>query len=78
MSPKLKWLLRLALLLNLFIAPALAETVQEVVNKAPNGLALTPPMGWNSWNKFACNVNEQVVRDTVDAMVSIGHARCRL
>ena len=22
-----------------------------------NGLALTPPMGWNSWNKFACNVN---------------------
>jgi alpha-galactosidase len=72
MSPKLKWLLRLALLLNLFIAPALAETVQEVVNKAPNGLALTPPMGWNSWNKFACNVNEQVVRDTVDAMVSSG------
>ena len=49
-----------------------AETTQEVVNKAPNGLALTPPMGWNSWNKFACNVNEQTVRDTADAMVSSG------
>jgi alpha-galactosidase len=22
-----------------------------------NGVALTPPMGWNSWNKFACNVS---------------------
>jgi len=49
-----------------------AETTQEVVNKTPNGLALTPPMGWNSWNKFACNVNEQTVRDTADAMVSSG------
>jgi alpha-galactosidase len=53
-------------------APAAAETTQEVVNKAPNGLALTPPMGWNSWNKFACNVNEKVVRETADAMVSSG------
>jgi alpha-galactosidase len=55
-----------------FTVPALAETTQEVVNKAPNGLASTPPMGWNSWNKFACNVNEQTVRDTADAMVSSG------
>jgi alpha-galactosidase len=49
-----------------------AETTQEIVNKGPNGLALTPPMGWNSWNKFACNVNEQIVRDSADAMVSSG------
>jgi alpha-galactosidase len=39
---------------------------------AANGLALTPPMGWNSWNKFGCNVNEQVVRAAADAMVSSG------
>jgi alpha-galactosidase len=50
----------------------LAETTQEVIDKSPNGLALTPPMGWNSWNKFACNVNEQVVRATVDSMASSG------
>ena len=48
------------------------QTTQEVVNKASNGLALTPPMGWNSWNKFACNISEQTVRDTADAMVSSG------
>jgi len=58
--------------LVLVAAPAAAETTQEVVNKGPNGLALTPPMGWNSWNKFACNVNEQIVRDTTDAMVASG------
>ena len=58
--------------LVLVAAPAAAETTQEVVNTGPNGLALTPPMGWNSWNKFACNVNEQIVRDTTDAMVASG------
>jgi alpha-galactosidase len=35
-------------------------------------LAETPPMGWNSWNKFACNVSEQLIRETADAMVSSG------
>ncbi len=33
------------------------------------GLALTPPMGWNSWNKFACNVSEDLIKGTADAMV---------
>jgi alpha-galactosidase len=37
-----------------------------------NGLALTPPMGWNSWNKFACNVNEATIRATADAIVANG------
>jgi alpha-galactosidase len=38
-----------------------------------NGLARTPPMGWNSWNKFACKgLNEKVVRETADAMASNG------
>lgn len=36
------------------------------------GLALTPPMGWNSWNKFACDVDEDLIRETADAMVSTG------
>jgi alpha-galactosidase len=58
--------------LAVMAAPAFADTTQEVVNKAPNGLALTPPMGWNSWNKFQCNISEQTVRDTADAMVASG------
>ncbi|NYF88070.1 glycoside hydrolase family 27 protein [Tunturiibacter empetritectus] len=38
-----------------------------------NGLAKTPPMGWNSWNKFGCKgLNEKVVRETADTMVSSG------
>jgi alpha-galactosidase len=37
-----------------------------------NGLALTPPMGWNSWNKFGCNINEELIKSTADALVSSG------
>ncbi|HEX8505857.1 MAG TPA: alpha-galactosidase, partial [Hymenobacter sp.] len=36
------------------------------------GLALTPPMGWNSWNKFACNVDENLIKQVADALVSSG------
>jgi alpha-galactosidase len=37
-----------------------------------NGLAKTPPMGWNSWNKFACNVSEKLIKEATDAMVISG------
>jgi alpha-galactosidase len=37
-----------------------------------DNLALTPPMAWNSWNKFGCEVNEELIRQTADAMVSTG------
>lgn len=36
------------------------------------GLAKTPPMGWNSWNKFACDVSEKMIREVADAMVASG------
>lgn len=36
------------------------------------GIARTPPMGWNSWNHFACDVSEQLIRETADAMVASG------
>jgi alpha-galactosidase len=39
---------------------------------ASNGLAKTPPMGWNSWNLFAEKVDDQTVRTMADAMVSSG------
>jgi alpha-galactosidase len=35
-------------------------------------VALTPPMGWNSWNKFACNVSEDMIKSIADAMVKSG------
>ena len=37
-----------------------------------NTIALTPPMGWNSWNCFACDVTEANVRSAADAMVASG------
>jgi alpha-galactosidase len=37
-----------------------------------NGPARTPPMGWNSWNHFACKVTAADVRSAADAIVSTG------
>jgi alpha-galactosidase len=44
----------------------------EDPKRTANGLALSPPMGWNSWNKFGCGINEKLVRGAVDTMVSTG------
>ena len=35
-------------------------------------LAGTPPMGWNSWNAFDCNINEAKIKSAADALVSSG------
>lgn len=35
-------------------------------------LAKTPQMGWNSWNTFGCSVDEIMIREMADAMVSSG------
>jgi len=50
----------------LMISPVLGRALD-------NGLARTPPMGWNSWNKFACKgLNEIVIHQTADAMAANG------
>jgi alpha-galactosidase len=51
---------------------ALLSTLPAQSQTGKKGLALTPPMGWNSWNKFACKVNEQLIRETADAMEATG------
>ncbi|MEV8443930.1 alpha-galactosidase, partial [Actinosynnema sp. NPDC051121] len=33
-----------------------------------NSVARTPPMGWNSWNTFGCNINESLIKQMVDSM----------
>ncbi|MEA4839578.1 MAG: glycoside hydrolase family 27 protein [Bacteroidales bacterium] len=35
-------------------------------------LALTPPMGWNSWNTFSSEINEQLIKDMADKLVASG------
>ena len=37
-----------------------------------NGVGLTPQMGWNSWNKFDCNINENLIKQTADRIVALG------
>ena len=37
-----------------------------------NGVAIPPPMGWNTWNSFGCSINEQLIRDSADNLVSSG------
>jgi alpha-galactosidase len=35
-------------------------------------LAPVPPMGFNTWNRFGCNVDEKLIRETADAMAETG------
>ncbi len=37
-----------------------------------DSLALTPPMGWNSWNHFGCEVSETLIKEVVDAIIETG------
>ncbi len=58
-------------------AALLAAGLAVVIPAAPaqavdNGLAKTPPMGFNDWNSFGCNVDEQLIKQTADYFVSSG------
>ena len=44
----------------------------SLISSLDNGLGLTPQMGWNTWNKFQCNIEEKLIRDSIDALVSTG------
>ena len=55
-------------LLSISVTFSLAQSP----NPPSAGLALTPPMGWNSWNKFACNVSEEMIEQMADAMAQSG------
>jgi alpha-galactosidase len=47
----------------------------ELQDVPDNGLARTPPMGWNSWNKFQARIDDATIRGMADAMVSSGMAK---
>ncbi|GJP34363.1 hypothetical protein CLOM_g18814 [Closterium sp. NIES-68] len=49
-----------------------AETV--AVHGRARDISRTPPLGWNSWNHFQCNVTEDIVRTQADKLVSSGLA----
>lgn len=53
-------------------APPAKLPVPAMHDVPDNGLARTPPMGWNSWNHFAGKIDDPTVRAIADAMVSNG------
>jgi len=50
----------------------LAALVPATAHPADDARAATPPMGWNSWNKFGCDVSEALIRGAADALVATG------
>src|SRR5438128_1810799 len=63
----------LAVVLTALAAAQPASAHETLKLDAPKPLlAPTPPMGWNSWNKFGCNVSEALVRRQADAMAASG------
>ncbi len=44
----------------------------QLTHAENNGLALTPPMGWNNYNHFGCSVGASTIEQQADAMVSSG------
>lgn len=53
----------------------LVAPLNSIAQKWDN-LALTPPMGWSSWNKFGQNISEKDIMEIADALVSSGLADC--
>ncbi|MHC4085971.1 MAG: NPCBM/NEW2 domain-containing protein [Planctomycetota bacterium] len=41
-------------------------------SEGASNLALTPPMGWNSWNAFEADIDEKKIKQIADAMVDSG------
>jgi alpha-galactosidase len=54
------------------VAAAASSMAAAQRPRSGNGLARTPPMGWNSWNHFGCNVSAQLIREVADAMAANG------
>ncbi|GGO48910.1 NPCBM/NEW2 domain-containing protein [Streptomyces lasiicapitis] len=59
-------LLGLAMIWTPFLSPA------DRAEALPDGLALTPPMGFNNWNSTGCAIDEKMIRDTADRIADSG------
>jgi alpha-galactosidase len=57
---------------NTYIFPHPYFVPTDSVPNLQNDLAKTPPMGWNSWNHFGCNINEDIIKQMADVMVNSG------
>ncbi|UJR16142.1 hypothetical protein I4U23_003053 [Adineta vaga] len=60
---------------NMFFFSFVILSFLSTISSLDNGLGKTPQMGWNSWNHFGCHINETIIRQTADALVSTGLAK---
>ena len=58
--------------LKVLLAALLLATPGAAAAQKVDGLAPTPPMGWNSWNHYGCDIDENLIKRTADALVSSG------
>ncbi|MEU7529946.1 lectin [Saccharothrix sp. NPDC042600] len=54
------------------LAVSTAVALPPAAHAAPGSPAPTPPLGWNSWNTFGCDIGETLIKQAADAMVSSG------
>ena len=52
-----------------------AQVSQVAKGSYGNGIAMTPPMGWSSWNLFRNKISEDLIKEIADAMVDSGLAQ---
>ena len=55
------------ILLSVLLLAAPAAWAQKF-----EGLAPTPPMGWNSWNTFEVKIDEKLIKETAEALIANG------
>jgi alpha-galactosidase len=72
-----RFLFRAAVLGVVFGVPGAISAAPIAGNAAPawNGLALTPPMGYNNWSYYQCNINENLILSQAKALVATGLAK---
>lgn len=60
--------------LLVFAALAVNAAPNRLSKRLDNGLAKTPPMGWNSYNHYACLPNQSIIESNAKALVDFGLA----
>ena len=60
--------------LTLSLALAASTSLAALTKRLDNGLALTPPMGWNSYNHYNCQPNQSIIESNAKALVDLGLA----
>ena len=57
---------------EIFLIAALSVAFNTLIAHEKHEIAKTPPMGWNSWNCFRVNIDENKIKAIADAMVESG------